>query len=336
MKTEAAIQVLEPRFPLIPFGEISFDTRAEYLVKGLLPKEGLAVAWGPPKCGKSFWVFDVAMHVALGWEYRGRRVKAGPVVYIAAEGQSGFKRRVEAFRQKHLAEDHDAPPFHLLPTRLDLIHDYEDLVQSIRVQLAGTLPALVVLDTLNRTFSGSESSDEDMGAYIKAADNIKTAFSCAVVVVHHCGVEGSRPRGHTSLTGAADAQIAIKRDHQQNIVATVEWMKDAEGEGDEFASTLETVDLGWDDDGEPITSCVVCPTMGIPSTVKPVRLTPNQQTMLNLIKDAGPSGIHTTDLYAKARELDVGTNRRANLYDATQALKSKGLVHEYGGRWNVG
>jgi hypothetical protein len=336
MKTEAAIQVLEPRFPLIPFGEISFDTRAEYLVKGLLPKEGLAVAWGPPKCGKSFWVFDVAMHVALGWEYRGRRVKAGPVVYVAAEGQSGFKRRVEAFRQKHLAEDHAPPPFHLLPTRLDLIHDHEDLVQSIRVQLAGTLPALVVLDTLNRTFSGSESSDEDMGAYIKAADNIKTAFSCAVVVVHHCGVEGSRPRGHTSLTGAADAQIAIKRDHQQNIVATVEWMKDAEGEGDEFASTLETVDLGWDDDGEPITSCVITPANPASIPVKTPRLTANQQTMLGMIEDAGAAGIDTEALYEKARAQGIGITRHATLHDLTRGLKKKGLVHEYGGRWNVG
>jgi hypothetical protein len=33
-----------------------------------------------------------------------------------------------------------------------------------------------------------------------------------VVIVHHCGIEGTRPRGHSSLTGAADAQLAVKRD----------------------------------------------------------------------------------------------------------------------------
>jgi hypothetical protein len=336
MTNAAPIQVKEPRFALLAFDSISFDTEANYLVKGVLPKEGLAVVWGPPKCGKSFWVFDVAMHVALGWQYRERRVKPGAVVYVAAEGQSGFKRRVEAFRQEWLSEDHEAPPFHLLPTRLDLIHDYEALVQSIRVQLAGTLPALVVLDTLNRTFSGSESSDEDMGAYIKAADYIKVEFSCAVVVVHHCGIEGSRPRGHTSLTGAADAQIAIKRGNQQGIVATVEWMKDGEGEGEKFASTLKTVDLGWDNDGEPITSCVIEPAMEIPRVAKQDHLKPNQETMLYLITDAGPAGIDTEALYEKARLLGIGTKRHATLHDVTRALKKKGLVHEYGGRWNVG
>jgi RecA-family ATPase len=57
----------------------------------------------------------------------------------------------------------------------------------------------VVLDTLNRSLNGSENSDEDMGKYIKATAAIREAFNCAVLVVHHCGVNDSRPRGHTSL-----------------------------------------------------------------------------------------------------------------------------------------
>ena len=27
-----------------------------------------------------------------------------------------------------------------------------------------------------------------------------------VIVVHHCGISGDRPRGHTSLTGAVEFQ----------------------------------------------------------------------------------------------------------------------------------
>ena len=60
-------------------------------------------------------------------------------------------------------------------------------------------PAAVAIDTLNRSLAGSESSDEDMAAYIRAADAIRDAFNCAVVIVHHCGHEGTRPRGHLSL-----------------------------------------------------------------------------------------------------------------------------------------
>jgi hypothetical protein len=42
------------RFELIPFDRIAFDTTPAYLVKGLIPRVGLCVFWGPPKCGKSF------------------------------------------------------------------------------------------------------------------------------------------------------------------------------------------------------------------------------------------------------------------------------------------
>jgi len=34
---------------------------------------------------------------------------------------------------------------------------------------------------------------------------IRNAFGCAVIVVHHCGIDATRPRGHTSLAGAVDA-----------------------------------------------------------------------------------------------------------------------------------
>ncbi len=55
------------RFKLVPFSQIAPSVGANYLVKGFLPRSGMAVVWGPPKCGKSFFVFDLMMHVALGW-----------------------------------------------------------------------------------------------------------------------------------------------------------------------------------------------------------------------------------------------------------------------------
>ena len=52
-------QPREPRIRLIPFEEIQLGTTRRDLVKGLIPRVGLTVAWGPPKCGKSFWAFDL-------------------------------------------------------------------------------------------------------------------------------------------------------------------------------------------------------------------------------------------------------------------------------------
>jgi hypothetical protein len=256
-------------------------------VRGVIPREGLIVVWGPPKCGKSFWAFDLVMHVALGWEYRGLRVKQGTVVYIACEGERGLGARAEAFRRKRLAEDGTAPGFHLLVTRLDLVADHQQLIDDIRAQLGADPPVAIVIDTLNRSIAGSESSDEDMGAYLKAADAARGTFGCAVMIIHHCGIDDRRPRGHTSLTGAADAQIAIRRDEAGLIVATVEWLKDG-ADGEQIRSHLEVVDLGQDEDGEDITSCVIKPTDEDETSVRRARpkATGPAKVALDLLRSA--------------------------------------------------
>src|SRR5262249_49468147 len=231
------------RFQLVPFGQLSPGTSSSYLVKGLIPRVGIVAVWGPPKCGKGFWAFDLALHSALGWEYRGRRVIAGTVVYCAFEGAEGFNARAAAFRQHHNIAPDVEVQFFLMPTRLDLVKDHAGLIASIQEQIASIqeqseAPVLVVLDTLNRSLRGSESSEEDMTAYLNAADAIREAFECAVLIVHHCGVDGTRPRGHTSLTGTVDAQLAVKRDAADHVLVTVEHMKDG-AEGDVIASRLE-------------------------------------------------------------------------------------------------
>ena len=100
-----------------------------------------------------------------------------------------------------------------------------------------------------------------MAAYIKAADVLKETFHCLVLIIHHCGLNEERPRGHTSLVGAADVQISVKRDADNNIIAEVEWMRDGP-EGATVVGRLETVPLGMDDDGEHINSCVIVPVEG--------------------------------------------------------------------------
>ena len=245
------------RFPLIPFDDIKPDDGLRYLIKGLLQSTGLVVVWGPPKCGKSFWTFDALMHVALGWPYRGHRVNSGPVVYCALEGVQGFKNRVEAFRRAKLSGDEKVnPAFYLMTASLSLVRDKKALIADIRKQLGAVKPAVVCIDTLNRSLEGSESSDEDMAAYIRAADAIREAFNCLVLIVHHCGHNDSRPRGHSSLIAAVDTQIAVSRDAADNIVAKLELSKDGEI-GLTFVSHLKVVDIGVDEDGDPISSCVV-------------------------------------------------------------------------------
>jgi hypothetical protein len=277
------------RFRLVPFSEIKISTTPAYLVKGIIPRCGLVIIWGAPKCGKSFWTLDLSMHIALGRSYRGRRVQLGPIVYLALEGGLRFNDRIEAWRQSHLAGHSGEVPFYLLGVPVDIIADYRALISAIAEQLGVQAPVAVVIDTLNRGLVGDENKSDDMGKFIRAADAIRAAFGSAVLVVHHCGIQESRPRGHTSLSGADDAQIAIKRDSAGNVVATVEHMKDGEA-GAVVVSRLVPIKVGTDGDGEPIMSCVVVEAPTVPA-VKSAgksagKITPNQRRFLDILRDA--------------------------------------------------
>ena len=201
-----------PRFRLLRYRDLRPGMGdQDYLVDELLPTEGLIVVWGKFKCLKTFWVYDLMLHVAKGWEYRDRAVRQGMVVYCAFEGAHGFGKRTEAQRRHYNLADDDDVPLRVMPCQMNLVTDHKKFVADIRGQLQdGERPAAVVLDTLNRSLVGSESKDADMSAYIAAASAIREAFQCLVIIVHHCGWDETRPRGHSSLSGAIEGQLAAK------------------------------------------------------------------------------------------------------------------------------
>jgi hypothetical protein len=338
------------RFRLTAFADVELDRTPAYLVRDIIPRDGIVVVWGAPKCGKSFCTLDVVMHVALGRQYRGHRVTQGGVVYIACEGERGLGARIAAWRQSNPL-DADAIPFWLITTRLNLPTENCTLISDVRHQIGVESPAAVVIDTLNRSIGGSESADEDMGAYIRAADAIRETFGCAVIIIHHCGLDATRPRGHTSLLGAADAQIAVKRDASGNVVARVEYLKDG-ASGAEIASRLRVVNLGLDDDGEEITSCIIEPAEAITSHPTTKVPPPSARRALDLLRNAiadhgedAPASDHIprhtkaipTELWRRycyegmVTDADTDAAKRQAFGRAAKALQSAGIIGSWSG-----
>jgi AAA domain/Bifunctional DNA primase/polymerase, N-terminal len=246
------------RFKLVPFADLHLGSDPLYLVDELIPVRGLVDVWGRAKCGKSFWAFDLSFHIAMGWEYRDRYVQQGAVVYCAFEGGHGFKKRKEALRRHYnIAEDAHVP-LYLMPGQANLIAEHAQLIASISMQLGEVRPVAVVLDTLNKSLFGSENKDIDMGAYIRAAEAIRDAYDSVALIIHHCGHDDTRPRGHSSLPGAVDAQLAVTR--TENIVTvTVEMMRDGPEET-QVVNELIPVEVGMDRNGKTLTSLVVVPS----------------------------------------------------------------------------
>jgi AAA domain/Bifunctional DNA primase/polymerase, N-terminal len=257
----SATALRRPRFPLLDFGELVPTDDEPYLVEDLIPRHGLVVIWGRMKSFKSTWTLDVFLHVARGHRYRGLKVQQGRVIYCVFEGSHGYRNRIEALRRHYEIPPDEVVSLHLMPASINLIKERTALIAEIKAQLAAKgitdMPIAIVLDTLNRSLTGSESKDEDMGAYIKAADELREQFNCLVAIVHHCGHDETRPRGHSSLPGAIDGQVKIERPERgTRMTAEVELMRDGP-EGKIIHSIIKSVDVHRMPDGKMKTSPVL-------------------------------------------------------------------------------
>ena len=275
----------------------------DWIVKRAVPANAFGALVGEPGCGKSFLALDLAFTVStialMNGDARwfGRTVRPGGTVYIAAQGQRGFIKRIQALTREH-GVPRDVFPFVLLPTSVDLKAgdgDTAGLIQEIHAHAARMrVPLrLIIVDTLNRALAGGdENSSEDMGAFIKNVEKIKEAVQATVIAVHHKNASGTRERGHSSLRGALDFLIEVERGEVGRNVWRITKQKDEE-DGQAFNFTLQAVMVWVDDDGDEITSCVVKPSEAslMPRGGRDRRLPPQAivawRILIELCGDAG-------------------------------------------------
>jgi putative DNA primase/helicase len=255
------------RFKLLTDADLSALPPLRWRIKGVLPETGLAAWFGPSGSGKSFLVLDALKSLDAGQDWFGHKVKTCDVTYCALEGEGGIAGRVNAYRIRHGSSSGNirylVQPFSLLDGG-----DIHDLAQAIKA--SGNGAGVVVLDTLNRAAPGADENDsKSMGQIIAAAKQLQTLTGGLIVLVHHTGKDASKGlRGHSSLHAALDAAIEVRRDGDRR-----EWVIAKSKDGEDGAAhpfKLDIVELGTDEDGEPVTSCVVHPVEVVADSIKKV------------------------------------------------------------------
>lgn len=285
-----------------------------WLIHEVIPEGGFTTLYAPPEHYKSFLALDMALCVAAGVPWQGKTVKNGGgfVIYIAAEGVSGLGKRALAWFLKHGIDPSD-PDIAWLTESLAITADSEALIALLeRIEReVQRVPVLIVIDTLARCFDGEESETGDMSRFVAGVDVLRYKFKCAVIVVHHTRLDGTRERGNTALRAASDAMVAIEKDRQDLIVSCGK-MKDAEHFAD-IQLQLEAVE-GTD-------SCVLVAGKAAE------RREQQEQTLLEVLRRHGPC---TWDAWKAASGFAVG-----QFSSVANRSTVRAQIEKVGGLWRV-
>jgi hypothetical protein len=291
---EASKDADGPPLPLIYFDQVQASLDASDFVEGILTEEAMSVVYGPSNCGKTFFVSDLAMHVATGKTWRGKAIEAGGVIYCALEGSHGIANRVAAWR-KHYGYEGVEVPFAVVPVSINLLDpeaDREKLARTVAhaAEQMGVPVKLIVIDTLSRAMAGgNENAPDDMGALVASADFIRQTCKAHICFIHHSGKDEAKgARGHSLLRAATDTEIEISRpDSQAPSVARVTKQREMEIEG-EFVFKLATLELGTNRRGKPVTSCIVEAVEGQAAVrpKRPIKLPPGVAVCLRALDNA--------------------------------------------------
>ena len=329
--------------PYKHFSELAPHLGSGDLVHNLLAHGDVSVVFGPSNVGKSFWVLDLAAHVASNMPYRGdSRVQGGIVVYVTLEGGRAFNNRIAALKIKKVLNP--GAHFYVINSAFALLDKQEPgaLVDAVKeISDKWKMPVrLIVIDTLGRAMAGGdENSSVDMTNAIRAVDEIKTKTGAHVMLIHHSGKDAARgARGHSSLRAAVDTEIEISRPEGSPVASVLVTKQRDLSVIPPMFFQLEVVSLGHNEFGADVTSCVVQHDLNAALAPAGKRCKSNAK--------AGPSHEQVIELVP-----EVGTIQKAQLRDEIHRkldtpwrdadalirdMVNSGEVHEVAGKTKAG
>lgn len=279
----------------------------DWLIPRQLPARGLSMLYGASGSFKSFLILDMALKLALDNHN---------VLYIAAEGEHGYRQRLEAWI-KH----HDAKPRNItfVLGQVDLFNS-EELTEFARL-VERYKPHLVVVDTFAMcSGEADENSSRDMLTIVSGCKTMSRSLDCALVIVHHTNAEGKKERGSKILRNSCDTVLRVSVGDDVIVVESQKTKDTAPFETYYLKEVI--VPLGYQNNlGEEVSSLVLLPSAKV---IRTDALTVNQRAILAALAVQPNASIAEL---ANITEIE----NAGSISRALTALVKKGLLQISGG-----
>lgn len=179
----------------------------EPLITDVMHRETIVVLAGKFGSYKSFVTVGMGCSLAAGVPWMGYEVpEAVPVLYVAAEGAYGIRKRVDAWESAHGPVP---DTFYLLPAAARLlvpadVAEVDELIRDLGIKA-------LIIDTLHASAPGAdENNSKEIGPLYDTLRRLRERHHVTTILVHHTGHAGERARGSSSIEDDADTAFVIK------------------------------------------------------------------------------------------------------------------------------
>jgi hypothetical protein len=222
--------------------------------------------------GKTFLALEWAHCLALGKPWLDFAAVPIRVLYCSAEGNRTLGERTKALRE---AREMDPPAgLRFLPgsRRLFNRNGRSGATYELIHALNEFRPHLVIFDTLARHSPGADvSANLDMGRVISVIDDLREAFGCSFLIVHHTRKDKKDFLGAQALFGSADTMVELDPKEEGFEIHTI-------------SKDLEEYTPPWN---FSITSVSDAPGWGVVDHGERMTSGTKQDAVLDLLRDLG-------------------------------------------------
>lgn len=298
------------------------------LIAGVLDVDTVAILSGKFGTYKSFMALAWGACLATGRAWCGHDVpEAVPVIYVAAEGAAGIRRRMAAWSTSHGRIDRGM--FIVVPMRVSL--SKPDSVRKLDALIKKYGAKMVVLDTLHKMAPGMEETSKDAGEALAIIDQLRQRNAATFLLVHHTGHAGRRARGSSSIEDDVDTSwvIELGGDGEDRSAANPRTLIHRKSKEEELSAPLNlrivpvegTDSVYVDASGDPFDAPGGSPPKASPG--RPRTKTDDMLHLVDLLTESG-GGCDRDAMWKKGQDLDAISGVTKKQYAKTTMIE----------RWN--
>lgn len=221
----------DDQFPRVwDINQLKDRPQAVWLIDNVVEEKGLTVFFGPDKVGKTavlsnlLWAWCAGRPSFLDHKMEGEERR---VLYVLLEGQSNFYSRYDAWCHSY-NRGNPIEGFFVVDEGLSLFQnrmEWEDpstwtpSAKRLWNAVDAIQPHILVVDTLSRATAGMDENSSSMAHVVGMLDHMRDVYNLSTVIVHHTSLaDGDRPRGHSSLKGAASSYVRIDGKPEDHVL----------------------------------------------------------------------------------------------------------------------